>query len=365
MWFVLLAACEASVSGPISGGDAGATPERDAGPIEGRDAGAVAGDGGSFDAGARDASTDYRGAIPIAESIEWIDHDLFDNTCAIDWNPRTRELFFTVCQVNALWRWRPDVTERFGFDVVRDGDTDSYGDFMYGVAVAPDDSLLVSEANAHRLTRAAAPYEAPVSIADRWPGDSMTGAGRFNTPRHIVVRRDGTIYFTDPTPYEDALELDFNGVFRIDPTGALSLEVSGGFPREGTRPGGVALSPDEAFLYLSTENISGSQGIWRFPIEADGSLGERELLVPGETAGGGARGLCVDAAGNLYHGVYSPEGGLLAFSPEGEHIATLEVPFAADCAFGEDDLRTMFVAAHSGADTHNLYRVRLNIPGAP
>jgi gluconolactonase len=365
MVLVLFTGCRASVTG----GSFDAS-DRDAAVLDPVDGAVLVDAGADRDADLDrdtgpdpDGGPDYRGVVPVAESIEWIDADLFDNTCGIDWNARTRELLFTVCQVNDLWRWRPGVSENHGFDVVRRGEGDDLG--MFGVAFAPDDSLVVTESSAHRVTRARPPYGAPESIADRWPGSEGTSAGRFNMPAHVVVRRDGTIYFTDPTPAEDELELGFSGIFRIDPGGVLTLEASGGWPREGTRPGGIALSPDQHVLYVSTENISGSQGIYAFPIEEGGALGDRALFVPGDAAGGGARGLCVDAAGNLYHGVYRPDDALLVFSPEGEPIATLDVPFAADCTFGEDDLRTMFVAAHSGADTHNLYRVRLNIPGAP
>ena len=70
---------------------------------------------------------------------------------------------------------------------------------------------------------------------------------RLNSPNDLVVHSSGAIYFTDP-PYgiepEDA-ELDFSGVYRLDPDGNMTLLVS-----DFLLPNGLAFSPDESTLYI-------------------------------------------------------------------------------------------------------------------
>ncbi len=122
---------------------------------------------------------------------------------------------------------------------------------------------------------------------------------------------------------------------------------------------GIVLSGDQSTLFVSTMNRYGEVEIYRLPVSPDGSVGAPVIFVPAKSAGIGAGGMCVDQAGNLYHA----RGVIRIFSPTGVALGMIQVGGANDCAFGEADLRTMFVTTSSSAAVHNLYRVRMNIPG--
>lgn len=173
---------------------------------------------------------------------------------------------------------------------------------------------------------------------------------RLNSPNDLVVRSDGTIYFTDP-PYglgSRPQEVPFNGVYRIDTQGALTAEWEGPL---SSRPNGIALSPDEAVLYVA--DTVGK--VRAYDVAADGSLsGERDFVpnVPGPD------GMAVDTRGNLF---VTASTGVEVYDQGGAHLGTITVPRQpANCAFGDADHRTLYITARQG-----LYRVRLTTPGIP
>ena len=110
-----------------------------------------------------------------------------------------------------------------------------------GLAVDNEGRLIVAEARARRVTRTETDGTV-TPIAEQFEGS------RLNQPNDIVVRSDGTIYFTDPLYGDYQPELDFRGVFRISPDGGLTAEHRA----DNTEaPNGLALSPDESRLYVA------------------------------------------------------------------------------------------------------------------
>jgi gluconolactonase len=169
-----------------------------------------------------------------------------------------------------------------------------------------------------------------------------------NSPNDIAVRADGTIYFTDPPYGIDPADqdLDFNGLFRVDPGGALTAEWRGALD---TRPNGVALSPDQRTLYLADTTA----GLTAFAVQVDGSLSDERPFVPSVP---NADGLAVDTGGNVY---VAAADGVRVYAPDGSLWGTIAVPRQpANAAFGEPDARTLYITARQG-----LYRVRLTHPG--
>jgi gluconolactonase len=285
---------------------------------------------------------------------------IFDNTFGVIWMQAAGELLFTEIQNNRLWRWRPGVATGMGFDVVRSGianGQDVLG--LRAVVAMPDASIVTCESVTHRVTRSAMGYNNPVVLADRWPGGAGTPAGQFNAPYDAVVRRDGTIYFSDPVTHGKSPDLAFAGLYRIDPAGRISLET-----KDLTDPWGLALSADQGTLFVSTgdHSIRGGLGIYKFPVNPDGSLGARTLFASGALAGPPG-GLCTDQAGNLYHTANA----MKVFRPDGTLVNTnFNIPFPVNCTFGEADGKTMFLSAGDVPPTNaDLWRVRLNIPGVP
>jgi gluconolactonase len=189
-------------------------------------------------------------------------------------------------------------------------------------------------------------------LADKFEGR------RLNSPNDLIYRRDGTLYFTDP-PFglpkfadDPRREQPHFGVYAVK-DGKVRL-VSKDF----TGPNGLAFSPDEKFLYVGNWDEK-KKVVFRYPVNADGSLEKGELFfdltsAPGEDAIDGVK---VDTAGNVY---VSGPGGLWIISPEGRHLGTLRGPeHPHNMAWGDADGRTLYLAAQTG-----IYRIRLNMPGA-
>lgn len=171
-----------------------------------------------------------------------------------------------------------------------------------------------------------------LTVADRYQGK------RLNSPNDGVVKSNGDIYFTDP-PYglpnrfDDPMrELDFCGVYRVTPTGEVTL-----LTKTIDRPNGIAFSPDEKTLYVAQSDPQ--QANWTaFPVKADGSLGEGKLLFDATervaNEPGLPDGLKVDQAGNLWA---TGPGGVYVIASSGKLLGRLLTgERTSNCAFGPD-----------------------------
>jgi gluconolactonase len=181
-------------------------------------------------------------------------------------------------------------------------------------------------------------------IADRYRGLKL------NRPNDVVVKSDGSIYFTDPpprpplTPPDHTPELDMAGVYRVSPD--LS-QIN------------LAFSPDEKLLYINDSNRH-VKHIRVFEVEGNGTLdlGSERLFCSmlGDDRPGAPDGMKVDVEGNVY---CTGPGGIWVLDPEGNHIGTI-LHRAVNMAWGGDDWTTMFF---TGPTTIN--RIQLAIPGIP
>ncbi|MGH3332416.1 MAG: SMP-30/gluconolactonase/LRE family protein, partial [Nocardioidaceae bacterium] len=188
-------------------------------------------------------------------------------------------------------------------------------------------------------------------LADRYDGR------RLNSPNDLVYAADGTLFFTDP-PFglpEGAVdpkrELDFSGVFRVR-DGSVTLvsdELAG--------PNGIALSPDQRYLYVGNWDPD-RKVVMRYELDTALDVVGSDVLFDMTDAEGedAIDGIKVDRAGNLY--VCGP-GGIWVLSPHGDHLGTLRLPEAPhNLAWGDHDARTLYVTAET-----SVYRIRLTIPG--
>ncbi|MEM6703033.1 MAG: SMP-30/gluconolactonase/LRE family protein [Acidobacteriota bacterium] len=210
-----------------------------------------------------------------------------------------------------------------------------------GLTLSADGSLLLAQHGDRRVARLDGPLESLqgagsfVTIADRYEGQ------RFNSPNDLIVDRDGTLFVTDPPygleqgPEDPRRELPFHGVYAVDPQGHLVL-VSEAM----SRPNGVGLSPDGAFLYVANSDPEDAVW-WRFARSESGAFVrpsddpvffDATPLVASRP--GVPDGLAVDGEGNLWA---SGPGGILVLSPEGRHLGTLLTERAtSNCTFGAD-----------------------------
>ena len=188
------------------------------------------------------------------------------------------------------------------------------------------------------------------TIASHFEGTEL------NSPNDVVVRADGSIYFSDPDygrtapgfgPPRDCA-LGFRGVYRVDPDGALSLCVER--DRYG-QPNGLCFSPDESLLYI---NDSPNALIDVYEVAADGSLENRrrfaEQIGDGDMTKGIPDGMKCDEHGNIW--VAGP-GGVWVFDPDGTHLGTVHVPeVVGNLHWGGRDWRTLFIPS-----TTSLYSI--------
>ena len=202
-------------------------------------------------------------------------------------------------------------------------------------------------------------------LADRYEGN------RLNSPNDVTVDTQGRLYFTDPRyePDRSDLELDVEGVYRIDLNGAITRILE---QPDVQRPNGLAVSPDDRILYVidSHNVIDGNRKIWAFTLD-DGGNASAQRLVFDFAPGRGGDGMRLDLEGNLYvcAGILTPRGshettlyppGVYVITPAGELLRRIPIPqdVITNCCFGGDDGRTLYITAG-----HTLYKTRVDIPG--
>jgi len=187
---------------------------------------------------------------------------------------------------------------------------------------------------------------------------------RFNSPNDVVVKSDGSIWFTDPSygidsDYEgDASpnEMGEQSLYCIEPDLSTVSRVSSGF----VQPNGLAFSPDEGLLYVAdtgaTHKPDGPQHIRRFKVGADGrALSGGEVFA--ECTAGLFDGFRIDVHGNLWTSAFD---GVHCYTPEGHLIGKIKVPeVVANVCFGGPKLNRLFICG-----TTSLYAVYLNTRGA-
>lgn len=251
------------------------------------------------------------------------------------WHP-DGYLLFSDIPADRIYKWSPDGTLK----VFRQPCGHSNG-----LTFDRQGRLIACEHSNRRVSRTEADGSV-IPLATHYQGR------RLNSPNDVVVKSDGSIYFTDP-PYgvqpEDR-ELDFQGVYRIALDGTLMLLVD-----DFDRPNGLAFSPDESVLYIDDTT---RRHVRAFDVLPDGTLAHGRVFAEMQSpATGGPDGMKLDVEGNLY--VTGP-GGTWLFDPAGNHLDTLITPEKpANLAFGDTDRRTLYITART-----SVYRVRTRLPGA-
>lgn len=217
--------------------------------------------------------------------------------------------------------------------------------------------LVTCEHDSRRVTRTE--YDGSITVV----ADSYDGK-RLNSPNDVVVKSDGSIWFTDPVfgilgyyeGHKDISELA-PSVYRIDAkTGAVSKLTD---QIEG--PNGLAFSPDESKLYVVASRATPRKLI-AFDVIADGTrLAEGRTFI--DAGPGTPDGFRVDVDGNLWCGWGMGEeelDGVRVFNKAGEPIGHIALPErCANLCFGGRYRNRLFMAA-----SHSLYALYVNTQGA-
>jgi gluconolactonase len=194
-------------------------------------------------------------------------------------------------------------------------------------------------------------------IADRYDGR------RFNSPNDVVVRSDGSIWFTDPAY---GIDSDYEGVkaeseigachvYRVDPrTGAVRIVAD-----DFERPNGLAFSPDESKLYIAdsagTLSPKGTRHIRAFDVAGDGRLSDGNVFA--NCSAGVFDGFRLDREGRIWT---SAGASVECYLPDGALVGRIRVPErVANVCFGGAKNNRLFICA-----TTSLYAVLLPVNGA-
>ncbi len=263
------------------------------------------------------------------------------------WFPAHQCLLFSDIPNQRMHRWTPDGT----VSVFRDGSA-----FANGNARDGQGRLLTCQHETRSVTRTEHDGSTTV-IADCFEGR------RLNSPNDVIVKSDGTIWFTDPTygilsDYEGnkaPSEQPANHVFCYDER-VQSLAAATG---DLAQPNGLAFSPDESVLYVADSANSHDPGaspdIVAFDLHADNTLGKSRLFAT--IPCGFPDGMCVDRSGNLWS---SAGDGVYCFDPDGRLLGAVDVPeTVSNVTFGGPRRNTLFITA-----TSSVYGVFVNVEGS-
>jgi gluconolactonase len=287
-------------------------------------------------------------------------------------HPQGPGLLFSDLTANVIYKWAPDgvvsvFLDKAGYtgNDINNAGTQTQRSRMAVIMIGPNGTALDPQG---RLVWCAPPDGMIMRLekdGTRTVLAARYNGKRFNGPNDVVVRSDGAIYFTDSdfglrgsfrSPQK---ELDFNGVYLVK-DGQVTLLVDnkglGGFPN------GIAFSPDEKYLYLS----SGFTKMMRYEVKPDGTLGAGTVFFEGGE--GIVDGMATDNEGNLYSTGGAGPGAVRISSPDGKHLGTLHLPIshkeprqpicATNVAFGDADGKSLFITACAA-----VYRIRVKVPG--
>ena len=276
--------------------------------------------------------------VKLGEGFAWLEGPVWfaDQQC----------LLVSDLPSNRVLRW----TASGGISVFRDP-----SDFENG-HTRDREGRLVSCSHHGRITRTELDGRVTV-LADRFGGEPL------NSPNDVVVKSDGTIWFSDP-PY--GTNTDYEGgkrearlpanLYRLDPRDGSLTVVADDF--EG--PNGLAFSPDERRLYVAETggqfDAEPHQFIRVFDVSADGARlanGRRFHTV----SPGNSDGFRVDEEGNVWT---SAGDGVHCIARSGDLLGKIKVPFTvANIAFGGRNRALMFIC-----EWHTLYAIYTNVRGA-
>jgi gluconolactonase len=217
-----------------------------------------------------------------------------------------------------------------------------------GQTFAHDGSIIFCEQNGRRVSRMNRDGTGVTVVVETFEGK------RLNSPNDIVVRSDGTAFFTDP-PYGAPPDrpLDFQAVFALDLSGQLH-KVADDFEK----PNGLAFSPDERTLYV---HDTGRYQIRAFDIEPKAfapSGPGRILATPDPEEKGGPDGMKVDQAGRIYSAVAQ---GVWVYEPDGTLLGILGTPKRpSNLAWCGPEANVLAITM-----VDEVYRIRLNTTGCP
>ncbi|HSA97303.1 MAG TPA: SMP-30/gluconolactonase/LRE family protein, partial [Acidobacteriota bacterium] len=286
----------------------------------------------------------------FTEGPKWLDGKLYFSSMAFaqDWSGDPKR--------SATVALDPDGTCRYI----------QQGMLTNGLCPLANGNLAVCDMFGHRLIEMTTSGKVVRTLARSYGGKPLDG------PNDVVVDRRGGLYFTDPQFTPEAKKFQpGRAVYYLPPNGELIRVIE---PGVFAMPNGLVLTPDGRTLLVNNTYDSESfwnvdtdkdNFIWAYDVNADGTLANPrkfcELRLTPEVLDRRGRstsadGMTVDTQGNLYVATYL---GLQIFNAKGEFVGIVNTPvFPVSCAFGGDDMKTLYIAAYD-----RIYRIRTNVTG--
>ncbi|MEL7467269.1 MAG: SMP-30/gluconolactonase/LRE family protein [Pseudomonadota bacterium] len=217
--------------------------------------------------------------------------------------------------------------------------------------------LVSCEHGGRRITRTE--YDGTVTVlADSFDGKQL------NSPNDIIVKSDGTIWFTDPVfgilgnyeGHRSEPQVSAN-VYRLDPeTDELTMLAD-----DVLGPNGLCFSPDEQILYVVESRGVPNRKILAYDVTENGrSIANKRILI--DAGPGTPDGMRCDVDGNLWcgWGMGDPDlDGVMVFAPDGTPIGRIVLPErCANLCFGGRANSRLFMAA-----SQSVYALYVNVPG--
>jgi len=259
------------------------------------------------------------------------------------WNPKEYSLIFSDILGNSIYHWTPVTGVR----------TLRYNSYMAnGNTYDREGRVITCEHATSRLTRTDFANNGQLEVlATHYQGKEL------NSPNDVACKSDGSIYFTDPNSGRGAgygvprkQELDFQGVYRLDPNDlSLTLLID-----DFSKPNGLCFSTDERQIFIDDTDHS---HICVFDVNDDGTLKNGRIWAKLENVGiGVADGMKVDREDNLY---CTGPGGIHIFDSAGNYLGIIHMPeHTTNMSWGDEDLSSLYITA--GA---SVYRIRTQVPG--
>ena len=279
-------------------------------------------------------------------------------------------LLFSDCAANVIYKWQANAPlsvflEKSGFtgtDNLNVGQQTIAGRLAIlligsnGLALDPQGRLIITAMADRTLVRLEKDGSRTL-LADRYDGK------RFSGPNDVVVKSNGSIYFTDSVnglrggADGPLRELPYNGFYLVK-NGKVTL-LGGDRDHPGDFPNGIALSPDEKTLYVT----AGFRKTLAYDVLPDDTVTNPHVFIEA-----GNDGMKTDNEGNVYQVNAVGQGEVLITAPGGKRLGTIQLPqiggeprpriCASNVAFGDADGKGLYITAC----TH-LFRVRLKASG--
>ena len=279
-------------------------------------------------------------------------------------------LLFSDCAANVIYKWQPNAPlsvflERSGFTGASNlnaGQQTIAGRLAIlligsnGLALDPQGRLIITSMADRTLVRLEKDGSR-TTLAERYEGK------RFSGPNDVVVKSNGSIYFTDSVNGlrgggdSPQRELSYNGFYLVK-DGKITL-LGGDRDHPGEYPNGIALSPDEKTLYVT----AGFRKTLAYDVLPDDTVANPRVFIEA-----GNDGIKTDNQGNVYQVNPAGQGEVLITAPNGKRLGTIQLPqiageprpriCASNVAFGDADGKTLYITSC----TH-LFRVRLKASG--